>query len=85
MPIPSSVHPCDQEEQGGCEHNCVKQGSNFKCNCNEGFKLSKDGKKCEKGLLQCLLLVSRFESFFWYICLSILQKKKTPKYPKIFH
>ena len=42
-----SVHPCD-EKNGGCEHECVRKGTNAVCKCKEGFKLNADGKTCNK-------------------------------------
>ena len=45
--ISSSVHPCDQNK-GGCEQTCVKDGDNAKCTCREGYLV--DGKSCGKEL-----------------------------------
>ena len=45
-PLHFIVHPCDQEENGGCEHLCEKVGSKAVCKCNKNFKLDKDGKNC---------------------------------------
>ena len=45
----SVIHPCDQEEKGGCEQICAKNGAVAQCSCNEGFKTSTtDPKKCEE-------------------------------------
>ena len=45
-----SVHPCDQEDKGGCEHLCTKKDDLAVCVCNKGYKVSTtDPKKCEKG------------------------------------
>merc|ERR1712013_671553 len=43
------VHPCDRGEwNGGCEQTCKKNNKEAYCECNDGFKLSKDGFKCDK-------------------------------------
>ena len=42
------VHPCDKQDNGGCEQECEKDGGNAKCACQEGFKLNEDGQTCEK-------------------------------------
>ena len=56
MPI-SLVHPCDKEDNGGCQQKCEKDGDVGKCACQEGFKLAGDGKNCEKGLFNHYLLL----------------------------
>ena len=44
-----AVHPCDRGEwNGGCEQTCKKNNKEAYCECNDGFKLSKDGFKCDK-------------------------------------
>lgn len=45
-----SVHPCDDEEYGGCSHICEKDGDEAVCKCPPLMKLIKpDNKKCEPG------------------------------------
>ena len=45
----SLVHPCDQDN-GGCEDKCVKEGAKFSCVCNAAGKvLGHDQKSCVKG------------------------------------
>ena len=46
--ISFSVHPCEKEDNGGCQHVCEKDGDDAKCSCHDGFKLAADGKSCEK-------------------------------------
>ena len=54
------VHPCDQEENGGCSQKCVKNvqeeeeaedgedGDGYRCACdNDRFELAADGKTCK--------------------------------------
>merc|ERR1712013_293658 len=41
-------HPCDQDNNGGCERICKKEGAGRSCACPEGFKLAADNKKCEE-------------------------------------
>ena len=42
-----SVHPCDQEDKGGCEQVCTKNDDLAVCGCNQGYKVSTtDPKKC---------------------------------------
>ena len=48
---PFSVHPCDEEEHGGCTQNCLKDGNKVRCSCNKGLQLEEDGKTCVKGNL----------------------------------
>ena len=40
------VHPCDSEENGGCEGVCVKQGTKPKCACKAPMKLAEDKMSC---------------------------------------
>ena len=51
-----SVHPCDKETKGGCEHVCNKDGDEAKCSCNDGYKLAEDGQECEFGNLNTTLV-----------------------------
>lgn len=44
-------HPCDQDNNGGCERICKKEGAGRSCACPEGFKLAADNKKCEESKL----------------------------------
>ena len=39
------VHPCD-DNNGGCEQECEKDGDKAKCQCRDGYKV--DGKVCGK-------------------------------------
>ena len=55
------MHPCDQEENGGCSQKCVKivdekeeeaeegeDGNRYRCACdNDRFELAPDGKTCK--------------------------------------
>ena len=57
----SSVHPCDKGK-GPCENDgvCEKNGSGFKCKCNEDFtgdKCEKKGKRIESFMVQRILLI----------------------------
>merc|ERR1711963_167935 len=40
------AHPCDMPTKGGCAHICVKDGSQYSCECGEGFELADDKKSC---------------------------------------
>ena len=44
-----SVHPCDKEDNGGCQHQCEKKGEEAVCKCDKNHKLAADGKTCEIG------------------------------------
>ena len=46
------VHPCDQENKGGCEQLCTKKDDQAVCGCNEGYRVATDPKKCEKSKFQ---------------------------------
>ena len=50
QPLFRAVHACDKENKGGCMHTCVKIGEGLRCECNDGFILAKDGKRCNKGM-----------------------------------
>ncbi|RWS26517.1 low-density lipoprotein receptor-related protein 2-like protein, partial [Leptotrombidium deliense] len=41
------VDECAKVETNQCEHKCVNTLTGFYCECNEGYKLMKDGKACE--------------------------------------
>lgn len=41
-----SVESCD-ENNGGCEQVCLKNGDTIKCQCREGFNLKSDKKSCK--------------------------------------
>ena len=43
-----SVHPCDEEDNGGCEETCVKKGMTAECTCPKGYTLAEDKKACNK-------------------------------------
>ena len=43
------VHPCDKTPKGGCDHICTRIDEEFICECNENYKLNKDGKTCDIG------------------------------------
>ncbi|XP_066502385.1 complement component C1q receptor [Hoplias malabaricus] len=36
---------CEQDN-GGCEHYCVNEGSSYHCECSENYKLGDDGQNC---------------------------------------
>ena len=36
---------CDLDN-GGCQHDCVVEGSSHVCKCKDGYKLQDDGKTC---------------------------------------
>ena len=44
-------HPCDKEDNGGCQQICTENGKDYKCSCKEGFKLNTDMTSCTKGML----------------------------------
>ena len=48
FPVWFVVHPCEKEDNGGCQHKCNKQGSEASCSCNEGYQLNADTKTCDK-------------------------------------
>ena len=41
------MHPCDRDNQGGCDQICLKDGKMAKCTCREGYELSEDGITCD--------------------------------------
>ena len=43
-----SVHPCDKEANGGCSHECKKEGEGSSCGCPVGFELETNEKTCKK-------------------------------------
>ena len=43
-----SVHPCERQDNGGCQQKCTKIGSLGVCACNEGYKINEDKKTCDK-------------------------------------
>ena len=45
------VHACDKTNNGGCSQICNKKNETYKCSCNSGFVLGKDGKSCNEGLI----------------------------------
>ena len=46
----SLVHPCDQQNRGGCNQTCTKSGEEAKCTCRTpDFKVNVDGISCDKG------------------------------------
>ncbi|XP_073244672.1 uncharacterized protein [Porites lutea] len=40
-----AVDPCKQSN-GGCAHNCMKNGTTYNCSCDPGFQLESDLHKC---------------------------------------
>ena len=40
-------------DNGGCEHICENTIGSFKCSCNDGYELNKDGLSCD-GMLDWL-------------------------------
>ena len=40
------VHPCDKDDNGGCEQICNKVGKEAECACEANYNLQDDGKKC---------------------------------------
>ena len=52
--IPVIVHPCDNEDNGGCQHVCEKVALKAVCKCNKNFELAQDKKKCNEGKCICL-------------------------------
>ena len=42
------VHPCDRSDNGGCQQKCNKDGDEFTCSCDKGFKLADDKAACSK-------------------------------------
>ena len=42
-----SVHPCDNGDNGGCDHTCTKDGDEAVCSCKENHLLQPDGKTCK--------------------------------------
>ena len=44
------VHPCDDEDYGGCSQVCKKNGTEAVCECNAGFKVDPNNpKECTRG------------------------------------
>ena len=41
----------------GCHHRCVNTLGGFKCECDIGYELHSDGKKCEGGPRNSLLFI----------------------------
>lgn len=46
-PAHCGVDECLKIETNQCEHKCVNTLTGFYCECNEGYRLMKDGKACE--------------------------------------
>ncbi|CAG0878905.1 unnamed protein product [Cyprideis torosa] len=46
-PAHCNVNACLKVELHQCNHKCVRTLTGYKCECNEGYKLLKDGKACE--------------------------------------
>ena len=46
-PAHCHVDECAKVELNQCEHKCVNTLTSFYCECNEGYRLMKDGKACE--------------------------------------
>ncbi len=47
----SLVHPCDEENNGGCSQICNKRMEKHECSCEGGFVLEEDKTTCKKGNL----------------------------------
>ena len=47
----SLVHPCDEENNGGCSQICNKLNRKHTCSCEAGYILEDDKKTCKKGWL----------------------------------
>lgn len=47
----SLVHPCDEENNGGCSQICNKLNRKHTCSCEAGYILEDDKKACKKGWL----------------------------------
>ena len=45
------VHPCDKPDNFNCSQNCVKEGEEAVCTCNERFEMTADGKICKESKL----------------------------------
>ncbi len=43
------IHPCDKENNGGCNQVCNKREEWHVCSCKAGFVLGKDKRTCKKG------------------------------------
>ena len=55
-----TVHPCDEEDNGGCSDKCDKDGDEAKCSCPELMELIKpDNKICKPGNSSIILLAGR--------------------------
>ena len=63
------VHPCDHKN-GGCQHLCIRKGSDAICGCKDDYELNVDGKTCKKGKL--LYFQVKFQLYFYYHCISII-------------
>ncbi len=46
-PAHCNVDECAKTEINQCEHKCINTLTSFYCECNEGYRLMKDGKACE--------------------------------------
>lgn len=46
---PSLVHPCDEENNGGCSQICNKKEEKHECACEAGFVLGENQRVCNKG------------------------------------
>jgi len=43
----TDINECE-ENNGGCQHNCINLFGSYKCNCNKGFRIAYDKKTCIK-------------------------------------
>jgi len=51
--VSTDVDEC-QNENGGCQHICVKTAGSFKCSCNDGYVLNaEDRASCQKEMAEC--------------------------------
>ena len=59
-----SVHPCDNGDNGGCDHTCTKDGDEAICSCKENHLLQPDEKTCKIGKFYTLVNRITSSSFF---------------------
>ena len=41
-----NVNECEQEDHGGCQHQCIDSHGSFHCHCAEGFRLDDNQRDC---------------------------------------
>ena len=47
---------CSSNEFNGCEHECINTLGGFKCQCQIGYELHSDERRCESECLKRLLI-----------------------------